>query len=124
MAPPPRWSGFAGGGDVGQVVNPPFRRLDRLTTRPTRPRQALRSRSRRSKGPLQIAQLAPELGIRNMRGKLIGLFQPAPDLRIDLVLVFVVVGQCAGYLSQPEVWVLKMDLLRTRSVGDHIHHDL
>lgn len=82
-------------------------------------------RAPHSKGSLRTAdQLAPESRIGELRSKVVGFFQLAPDLLVDLLLVFIVVGQCAVDLSQREMGTLEMDLFRTRSVCDLIQNIL
>src|SRR5260370_10388867 len=87
-----------------------------VSTSVKRKRKTLRAHpytALRSKGSLQITQLTPEFHIRKGHRKLIGFFQPSPNLLIDFVLVLVVVGQCAMDLSEGKIRVLKVDLLWT-----------
>ena len=58
-----------------------------------------------------------------MRTKLINLFQVSTNLLIDFFLVFVVVGHRTIDLSQSEVGMLKVDLLRARPIYDFVQDD-
>ena len=47
-----------------------------------------------------MKQLATEFRIGKAHSKLVGFFQSAPDLLIDLILILIIIGQCAMDLSQ------------------------
>jgi len=61
---------------------------------------------------LQINQLTPEVRVGSLHGQRVGLVQPMPDLCIQAPLILVIVRESAVDLSEREMRVLKVNLLR------------